>query len=222
MTAGEVMDRAAALLNDRAKSLYTYTAQIPILKNTLVEFESECYNLGLPKVYKWSGNLSVTALATVLASPPADLQIPVLLFEKDPSQTDDYYVPMNGPAPLSPRAQDTILGDWDWIEDAVSFVGATVARSVKMYYQKTIAMIVDENSTIFSSDVGSLELIALWQARNCAIVLGGSEKRANSLEVMRQPLFNNYIGPKLGIQQSHPVRRIPYGGNPVYPPYYPR
>lgn len=217
MTAGDVMDRAAALLNDSAKSIYTYTVQIPFLKQVLKTFEGECYDLGLPKVYKWSGDLTVTAGQTDLDTAPSDLQIPVLLYEKTPGQTDDYYTIMHGPAPLPPRAAiSETLGEWDYIEDAVAFIACANTRSVKMYYQKTIANISDQSSTVFTGDSGSLELLALWLARDLAIIIGGSDKRGNNLEVMRQKLFDVYIGPKLGIKQAMPVRRIPYGGNSLY------
>src|SRR5688572_26789928 len=85
LTAGTVMDASAALLNDVARSVYTYAAQIPYLKIALQELQEHYELNNIPSTDQLSAviqvNEGVSAVRFNAAGTGADPKLPDDLIE---------------------------------------------------------------------------------------------------------------------------------------------
>jgi len=72
LTSGEIMDLAAARLNDVNKSLYTYTVQIPFLNLALLDLQEIYEANNVPITDQTSGIIEVDAAASGIIEIPFD------------------------------------------------------------------------------------------------------------------------------------------------------
>ena len=157
LLAGTVMNGAASLLNDTARTTYTYAAQVPYL------------NMALQELQEWfeQHNLSVTQRVTaVIAVPsgtteiifngggvptlPDNLIEPLQLWESLPGPTA--YIPMTKrdflPHDLE-GVPTNYLVYWVWENQTIKFLPANNAINVKIDYMAEIfTPVTNENSAI--------------------------------------------------------------------------
>lgn len=159
LLAGTVMDRAASLLNDTAKSIYTYIAQLPYLQIALQELR-ELYELNSVSVTQVTTSpvLQMTALSTgptditFLSTPalPTDFIEPIRLWER--TRNTDPYVPMRRVdfLPHSLEGSPTsFYGYFQWNGQIITVPAATTNIDIKMdYIRELFQSIVNENSVI--------------------------------------------------------------------------
>lgn len=153
LDAGDIMDSAAALLNDPNKITYTYAKQLPYLKMAATKMQNRLTLLGHQVINEVSGTGTVTAgsaqIDLVDGDPSGDILVePIAVFERAPGENDDAWEPMN-PALWEPlKEEGTTLEDWVWRKGYVRFTPATEDREVKIFYRRKLSPITDENSTI--------------------------------------------------------------------------
>lgn len=208
-TAGVIMDASAALLNDSAKTIYTYVVQLPYLKNALLKLEGHLEMNGLPKIRKRATPATIAA-GTLVYTNPSDIIIPISLWEKAVGETDDYYVPIEERMSLPNVAKDTFLRVYTWQADTIQFVGATTSRVVLLEYYATLPLIVDDTTNV--AIIRSQSYLAAKTAELCAKFIGGSVKRSEMLEKEAEEELAMFLAPIIKARQSMPVRRIPFGG----------
>lgn len=92
---------------------------------------------------------------------PTDVLKPIRLWERaQGSALFADFVPMEEADPdLIPRAATNELTNWEWQGEKILFIAALTDRTVRMKYDKYLADLVDENSTLEIKDsVGAMSL----------------------------------------------------------------
>lgn len=186
-TSGDVMDSAAALLNDVSKSLFTYTVQMPYLKIANDELEAELlqYNATIEDMMT---NINVAANALTLTL-PADFFMPIKLRERDQTSTnDDDFFDMYE-KDLEPLLSKTAsLNYWSFRNNAINFIGATTNRTVKLAYKRTLVVISNVNGTEVEEVTKAKNFLAFRTAALCAEFIGGRNGKDRALSLNGQAI----------------------------------
>jgi len=156
-TAGEIMDSAAALLNDTAKDVYTYTVQLPYLKMALKELRELFELSNAPVTNETSAVIPVDAGITAVgfdtalpARLPSNLVEIQQLWERQ--RNSDPFIPMTKkeylPHYLEGQETNRFL-IWAWISNEIRLLSADGDNDLKIDYIKTLfTAVTDQNSII--------------------------------------------------------------------------
>lgn len=223
----DVLDLVAPLMNDNAKSKYTYTAMLPYFNIALqdLQLKLELNEVGVTELTDaattvTTGVTKIVASSTTLPTYPTDLVSIQQLWERLAGSSDPY-TPMFKRDYL-PHYLDNLLVDhlvyWTWKNQEIQFIGATTPREVKMdyikqYFANTVA------STTSAVDVINARTFLLYRtAALCAQYVGENPTRATELN-------NDAWGPdhesgamgdllRIGVKdnQDVQVRRKPFLG----------
>lgn len=223
LTAGQVMDQAAVLMNDANKTSYTYTAMIPYLKMAVDEFQEACELNNIPVTNETSAVITVNVGTTLIrpvdgfgngAAPnyPTDLIEIQGLYERL-AGSQDPFVPMTKREFL-PHALDNLATEalqyWVWEGQQIRFVGATTDREVKMDYIKAIlpTNITDENTVI--GVINAKSFLYYRTAGLCSQFIGENQTRADQLNGFAQIAIDRFLGVNTKGKQSIMTRRRPF------------
>lgn len=207
--ASDVMDDAAALLNDVPKSNYTYTVQLPFCRraNEMLEKIFISYGISVQLTKSTAITVAINALTLTL---PSDFLLPINLWERNSGATNDAWVPMSmktwEPESAVPT---TSLTYWAFRNNAINFIGATTARDVLLEYQRQLAVISGTNSPEDTS------LAKVWlgakTAELCARYVGMNKTFADEIRDNEVgPAEDNLIRGYILQQQGNKVRRPRY------------
>jgi hypothetical protein len=145
LSAGDVMDQAAAILNDVPKNMYTYAVQLPYVKKANEALEQLLMVYGVSQQRVKSASISVAAGALTLTL-PSDFLLPIKLYERAQGATNNDWVPM-GEADWEPNPPQTnTLVIWAFRNNAINFVGSTDNREVLLEYERALAIITTQSS----------------------------------------------------------------------------
>lgn len=223
LTAGQVMDKAAALMNDVNKTSYTYVAMIPYLQMAVDEFQEALELNNIPTTNESAAVITIT-IGTKLITPadgfgsgavphyPTDLVEIQNLYERLAGSTDPF-VPMTQREFL-PHALDDLpteaLQYWVWEGQQIRFIGATTDREVKMDYIKAIlpTNIVDETTLI--GVINAQSFLYYRTAALCSQFIGANETRADQLDQYALMAIDRFIGLSVKGKQSIATRRRPF------------
>lgn len=157
LLAGTVMDAAASLMNDTAKTIYTYVAQVPYLRMAMQELR-EHFELN---------SISCTQLSSTLINVPAGVTEiiyngigvpklpdafvePIQLWERPPGI--DPYIPMHRKDFLSHNLEGVPTGQfiyYTWNNQKIEFLASNRDNDIKIdYVQELFTPVVDETSPI--------------------------------------------------------------------------
>lgn len=203
VTAGQVMDRVASLLNDPQKTDYTYVVQLPYLNMAIEEFsdmmaEANAPNSNLVSTHETKPPIILPVGKNVLVpedypgiavSPPGTYQTyPNDLIEVQ--EIGERFAGDPGPFRRLPRKEfHTIypttnsLVFWVWELGVIRFNddGANVPMEVELKYVfQGINYAANENSII--DFIGSRTYLSYKTAALCAQFIGENESRAQLLE----------------------------------------
>lgn len=158
LLAGTVMDAAASLMNDTAKSIYTYIAQVPYLNIAMKELQEVFELNNIPVTSKTSTVIAVNQGQTTiifnngpgLPSLPNDLVEPAQLWESIRSQNQ--WIPMTKRDYLPHYLEGVTIPQftyYTWNGQQIEFLPASGDNDVKMdYIQQLFTDLVDQNSVI--------------------------------------------------------------------------
>jgi hypothetical protein len=214
-TAGNVMDDAAALLNDASKSLFTYIVQLPYLRMAYRDMDQE---LTLNEVEL---NLLSEAVITVPANQnalglPTSFFLPISLQEKAVSDTDDMYRPVYEKQDINALnlVSQNILQVWDFKHNCVNFIPSTAIRVVRLTYWRTLPTVVDDTSAL---DVrGGQSYLAFRTAALCSRFIGGENGKSRAIDLNGEAslaldrLISVYVKNSQGVR----IRRKPFRRRP--------
>jgi len=218
LTAANVLDRVASLMNDTAKTNYTYTAMLPYLNMATDELMEifELYNI--PVTNKSSAVIEVPAGSTaIIASEgsapvyPLDLVEIQALYERLNGSTDPFI-----PVPqveFLPHANDDItytgITLWSWQEQKIKFNPPTTDREVKLdYVKRVLTEALTAESTIGIINVKSF--LYFRTASLCALFIGENPSRANELSGFAMLALDRTTGINIKGKQSMVTRRRPF------------
>lgn len=207
-TAGNVMDLAASLLNDTAKSLYSYVTQLPYLSIAQDELESELLDNGVV-IEKQIAVINVAANALFLTL-PSNFFLPISLEERDQSSTDDddwaLMVERGFEDAMEPT---TTLGQWNFRNNRINFIGATVAKSVRLKYHRTLSTFTNEENYVEEVTKAKM-FLAFRTAALCAEFIGRRQDISQSLNAQGAISLDKLISIYTKNSQGIRVRRKPF------------
>lgn len=215
VTAGTIMDSAAALLNDTEKQVYTYAAQIPYLKIALKELREWMELNNAPVTNKTSIILSVPAGTSIIGftttpALPSDLVEIQQLWERQ-SGTEGF-VPMVRkeflPHHLTGQEVNRFM-IWSWNQNRIELISSNSKNDLKIDYIKTLfTTVADQNSII-----GVINCDSFLHFRTgglCAEFIGENKARADSLNSQAYAALERVFGIDNKGKQQIATRHRPF------------
>ena len=198
------------LCGDRTQTLYTNAKMLPALKLALRNLQDEMVSAGI-SVIKTSQVVSNTlnALATVHPNPPNDLIVPLQMWEREDGSTSDLDWIMMEEREWDPaEPPSSQLRWWKFEDETIKFLGATVAKKVRLLYRKSVANVVSENSPIPLADAESY--LSFRTAAICAASLGKNLSLAGSLNGEASNELAKFLNIRVQGAQNLTARMLPY------------
>lgn len=222
LLASEVMDDAAALLNDAAKNTYTYVIQIPYLNIALKELRKHFELANQPATDQTTSSaLEVLAGAETLEfapDPPGVIDyLPNDLIDirrawQRPSGTSQQYIPLSRlsglPVSLEGTEINTLYG-YVWEDQMMKFLPATVDMDIKLeYVRQLFPLITDSTDEILCINGDSF--LANRTGALVARHVENNEERAVALDSAAGVFLDEVLGIGAKGNQSKNTRRRPF------------
>lgn len=189
LTAGQVMNKSATLLNDTARTVYTYVAQIPYLQIALQELREHFELNSIPVTQLVSPVIQVNAGVIsigyngVFPTPtlPADMVEPAQLWER--TRNIDPFIPMSRRDYL-PHYLEGVQNNqfifYVWENQQIKFLPCVQNNDIKIdYVRELFQAIVDENSLI--NVVNAATFLEYRTASLCAEFIERNKTSADAL-----------------------------------------
>lgn len=215
LTAGEVMASAASLLNDTARTNYTYTAQLPYLQMALKDLRKLLELNNSPITNEASAVITVPAATTIIGfattpALPADLVDIQGVFESPTGLNQFIPVTKREFLPIpSDNVSRNFFGVYAWLDNEIRLLSANSIIDLKLNYVKTLfATVVDENSALAIINADSY--LAFRTAALCAEFIAENPTRALSLNLQAKEAFDVLIGIENKGKQAILTRRRPF------------
>lgn len=206
VSVNDIVDEAAALLNDPTQKMYTDTILLPYVKRAFQDLQLQLHLEQVQVLNEISTVQTVNAGAVTYPSLPSDLIQPSKMEERAAGSSNSF-TPMYEKQWEPNTTPGTELRYWTWREQAINFIGATVSREVKLYYLKQLTAIVDVNSII---PVNFCQpFMASRTAYYAAAFAGENPTKAKMLKDDADEAFEKLLTMEANRRQSMPVRRIP-------------
>jgi len=225
LTAATVMDRAASLMNDTAKTTYTYVAQLPYLNMAADELEESFELNNVPITNQTSAVIEVPVGTTIInptsgwptsavnATPyyPDDLIEIQQLWERLNGTTDSF-IPMTRDEFLKHIFDDLPVDSliwWIWQDQRIKLIGALTAREVKVDYIKALI----PNELTASSTIGIINARSFLYYRTaalCSQFIGENKTRADELNAFAILALDRSMGISTKGRQAITNRRRPF------------
>jgi len=216
MTSGDVMDASAVLLNDTAKQIFTYTAQLPYVNMALRELQESLEECNVPLNNATNTSIVIPAGTTTLGfatSPalPANLIEIQELSERLNGSNNDYIL-MARVEFLPPYVQQVSdLIYFTWQNQTINFIGALSDRQLKLDY---IAAVLSPVTNVLGTDVINMlnaqSFLQYRVAALCAQFIGENEDRANMLNQFASLALDRVLNINTKGKQAMPARRRPF------------
>lgn len=220
LLAGDVMDGAASLMNDTAKTTYTYAAQLPYLKIALQELR-EYYQLhNLPVVEEVSAVIQINSPVAVIPynglgtptnpSLPSDMVEPLQLWER--TRGIDPWIPMTKrdflPHELE-GVQTSQFVFYSWQKNEIRVLPSNQNNDIKIDYQRQLFMaIVNESSQI--NVVNAVTFLEYRTAALCAEFIERNKPSADGLNAYAALAMDRATGISVKGTQNIMTRRRPF------------
>lgn len=223
-TAGNVMDASASLLNDTAKTVFTYAVQIPYLQMAMQELRE----------YLELSNSPVTNASEAVLAIPAGTT--VVSFDSTPALPDDlvdirqlWERVTDTPPYVSMRRMD-FLPNWineqlnyqflmfAWRDNTLYLPVSVQINDIKIDYIRQIDNVVDENSQI-----NLINGRGFLQYRTAALVAeytGEDKQRADDLNLNAKDALDRTVGIESKGRQPIMTRRRPFRSGWKHRGYY--
>lgn len=207
LLASEVLDRMAAVyLNDAAKTRWTDAVMLPVLKAAWDQLQLELTLVGAAIMREENSAPIVLTGLTRSLTLPLDLIYPINVFERSVGGADKDWVLMEQAVWEADAVQHETLDNWVWREDEIQFLGATVAREVKVQYKKFLNPISSAGSAV--AVMFANNYLAPKAAALCAGFKGANPTRATFAEEIAERALDKIKGIYVQQNQSIPAGRI--------------
>ena len=223
-TVYQVLDGAAALMNDAAKTQYTYAAVLPYL-NMALDTLQEMFELNnVPVTNETSAVIPIDAGVTEIhkvlqpSSPPEyphDLVEIRRLWERN--RDIDPFIPMNKQdfLPHYMEGQETnALIWWVWINQTIRFLPSDTDNDVKIDYVR--ALFAPIQQVVTDTDIGVINCRSYLKFKTgafCARYAGENETRADELDEEAALAIDRSMGISTKGRQAKNTRRRPFRAN---------
>lgn len=202
LTAAEVMDRSAALMNDPAKTDYTYAAQLPYLNMAIDELVESLEESNDSPTNQTSATI-VVAVGKNMITPtehvttphyPTDL-VEIQSVGERTTGTQDPFLQLGRREFLQAFPANNSLLFWIWEDQCIKFNpnGALTSRDIQLnYVRQAIAQATDENSII--GTINARSFLSYKTAAFCSMYIGENETRASALEMQAERALERITG----------------------------
>lgn len=219
LTAASVMDSSASLMNDTAKTVYTYVAQIPYLNMALIELSGHFQLNNIPVTNETSaaitipiGTTEICAFDGVGAGPlphyPQDL-IEIQELGERTSGSGDKFSPVSKRESLSNLTPSDVIRIWAWEGQKIKFAAVTAVREVELKYIKTLFLKVTNQAQVLGV-IDAEAFLYYKTAALCSMFIGENESRAEALNGLAIQALDTALGIGTKSKQNIVTRRKPF------------
>lgn len=148
-TTGDIWKRCRGQLNDRTGGKYTNDALVTFTQDAQDELEDALMEIGSELFGETSADIAVPAGTTAIGYTggppilPADLVEVRELYEKASGANAANYSLMGLATVITPGVLGPTLDEYLWEDQKLKFLGATVARDIRILYRKGFPAITD-------------------------------------------------------------------------------
>lgn len=225
LTAANVMDKSASLMNDTLRTVYTYAAQMPYLNMALKELEEHFQLMNIPVTNQTAVPITVP-VGTRFIRPfdgtgsdpgsgdptyPQDLVEIQGIYERLAGSSDPF-IPI-AKREFLPHAIDDIQIDslqyWIWEDQIIKTVGATTPREVKIDYIKTLFPEITNAAAVIGI-ASAASFLHYRTAALCTQFIGENASRANELNNFAVLAMDRVTGISAKGRQVMNTRRRPF------------
>jgi len=217
LVAGTVMNAAAASLNDVARTVYTYTAQIPHLNTALQELQEEFELNDIPVTAATSavincpsGTETIEFGVSPLPELPSDLIEPQKLWER--TEGIDPWIPMTKVDAIPLFMEGVEINQfifWVWESQMIKLLPTDQDNDIKMEYTRNLfTPVVDETSPI--GVINAQTFLQYRTAALCAEFIGENKSRADDLNGFAALAMGRATGIGTKGRQAIVTRRRPF------------
>ena len=187
LTAGEVMDRSAALLNDPAKTDYTYLAQLVYLNMAIDELVELLEESNVSPTNQTSaiitipiGSYQITPIESVTTPHYPSNLVEIQEVAERTAGTEDPFLPLGKREWMKTFPVSNSLLFWCWEDQIIKFNpnGASSEREIELkYVAQAISQAVSEISII--GTINARSFLSYKTAALCAQFIGEDASRAS-------------------------------------------
>ena len=218
LTAGEIMDRSAALLNDPAKTDYTYVAQLPYLNMAIDELIEQLEEANISPSNQLSATITLAVGESKLTPTesattphyPTDL-VEVQSVGERAADSEDVFIPLVRREFLQAFTASNSLMFWCWQNQEICFNpnGANTEREIQLkYVSQAIAQAEDDTSVI--GTINARSYLSYKTASLCAMYIGENETRAQVLNDQAEKAIERMMGISNKGRQQMVTRHRPF------------
>lgn len=222
MTAANVMDSAAALLNDTALSVFTYVKQIPYLNMALNELQ-EFFELNdIPATDTLSAALTIAAGVTSIgfspATPvpgvvylPSNFIEPQIVWESNSGSYSEMkrveILPL-----LDSGVQQSNFGVYVWASQELRFNPSIQSNNIKIHYLRSLFIPITASGDVITV-VNAQSFLQFRTGALVAEFVGENKSRADELNGFASLALDRVIGIGVKGRQILTTRRRPFRSN---------
>lgn len=217
LTAGTVMNKAAVLMNDAARSVYTYVIQVPYLQTAMQELQEYFELHSLPVTETVSAVIQMDAGDTTIAydaSPapelPDDFVEPQQLWER--TRNIDPWIPMTRRDYLPHQLEGVLTSQFIyfvWQKQEIKVLPSNQDNDIKIdYIRQLFTEITDENSVI--NIVNARTFLEFRTAALLAEFIEKDVNNANRLNGFASAAMDRATGITVKGKQTIMTRRRPF------------
>jgi hypothetical protein len=218
LVASTVLAKAASLMNDTARTVYTYAAVLPYLQIALQELQEHFELNGISATQLTSSVITVPAGQIVVnfnAGPalpelPDDMIEPQQLWERN--QGIDPYIPMTRREYLPHNLEGILVNSfmyYTWANQRLNFLPSTQNNDIKIDYIKDLfTPLVDETSLI--NVINATTFLEYRAAALCAEFIERNQTSSNSLNTYAILALSRATGINVKGKQNILTRRRPF------------
>lgn len=218
LTAGQVMNIAASLLNDASRSVYTYAVQLPYLQLAIQELQERFELHNIPVTEKSSAVIQVDAGEDEISyggtpALPEDMVEPLQLWER-PRDTDPW-VPMTKRDFLPHNLEGVEISQfiyYVWQDQKILLLPANADNDIKIDYTKELfGEIADEDTEI--NIINARSYLEYKTAALVAKFVENNDARHDSLVISAEMAIDRAMGIGVKGKQNIFSRRRPFRSN---------
>lgn len=216
------MDKSASLMNDTAKTVYTYAAQMPYLNMALNELEEHFQLNNIPVTNQTSIPIAIPVGTReigpfdgvgsgVTPTYPQDLVEIQGIYERLAGTTNSFTPLVRReflPHPIDDLPTES-LQYWTWERQRIKIVGATTVREIKLDYIATIFPEVTNQAAVIGV-INSKTFLFYRTAALCTQFIGENQSRASELNNFAVLALDRVTGIGTKARQSITTRRKPF------------
>lgn len=213
------MDRCAALMNDPAKTDYTYLAQLPYLNMAIDELVESLEESNISPTNQTSVAILIpvgTNKITPTEDPagphyPIDMVEVQEVGERPAGNVNEPFLPLGKREFLQAFPMNNSLVYWCWENQCIKFNpnGASTSREIQLrYVRQAIQQATDETSII--GTINSRSYLSYKTGAFCAFFIGEDEQRAQVLEGQAEKALERMTGISNKGRQQIVTRHRPF------------